>query len=172
MDILGWVQVNKEFFFLYIKKRRHLFYKWTLRIVNWILLPDYVCCIFWSLFIVSCYIRACYHKKSKYQTNQQTKEKKQRLRSKPSYRHFVPNRPFPSPITRKAERAPINAMVFLQPGFGQHFPGTFLPGLSGSGDWVRPVVRGPRGDRLHPEHAAHQTHLWEVWSKQQTTLAV
>lgn len=50
-------------------------------------------------------------------------------------------------------------LVNFQSGFREHLPGAELPGLPGSGDRVRPLVRRSQRDRIYQEHAAYQSHL-------------
>lgn len=53
-------------------------------------------------------------------------------------------------------------LVNFQSGFREHLPGAELPGLPGSGDRVRPLVRRSQRDWLYQEHAAYQSHLWKI----------
>lgn len=53
-------------------------------------------------------------------------------------------------------------LVNFQFGFREHLPGAELPGLPGSGDRVRPLVRRSQRDRIYQEHAAYQSHLWKI----------
>lgn len=53
-------------------------------------------------------------------------------------------------------------LVNFQSGFREHLPGAELPGLPGSGDRVRPLVRRSQRDRIYQEHAAYQSHLWKI----------
>lgn len=57
-------------------------------------------------------------------------------------------------------------LVNFQSGFREHLPGAELPGLPGSGDRVRPLVRRSQRDRIYQEHAAYQSHLWKIWGLQ------